>query len=98
MEYGAAYIAAQRFGAAEIVSAVNYAVGSIKDTYKKYPNSRKILPAMGYGPKQIKELEETIEATPCDLVLSGPPLDLSRVLKQKQPALHMWQTRHAIAH
>ncbi len=98
MEYGAAYIAAQRFGAAEIVSAVSHAVGSIKDTYKKYPNSRKILPAMGYGPKQIKELEETIDATPCDLVLSGTPIDLSRVLKTKRPVVHVRYELDEIGH
>src|SRR2546422_644535 len=98
MEYGAAYIAAQRFGAAEIVSAVNHAVGSIKETYKKYPNSRKILPAMGYGPKQIKELEGTIDATPCDLVLSGTPIDLSRVLKTKKPVVHVRYELDEIAH
>jgi len=98
MEYGAAYIAAQRFGAAEIVSAVNHAVGSIKETYKKYPNSRKILPAMGYGPKQIKELEETIDATPCDLVLSGTPIDLSRVLKTKKPVVHVRYELDEIGH
>jgi predicted GTPase len=98
MEYGAAYIAAQRFGAAEIVSAVNHAVGSIKETYKKYPNSRKILPAMGYGPKQIKELEETIDATPCDLVLSGTPIDLSRVLKTKRPVVHVRYELDEIGH
>jgi len=98
MEYGAAYIAAQRFGAAEIVSAVNYAVGSIKETYKKYPNSRKILPAMGYGPKQIKELEETIDATPCDLVLSGTPIDLSRVLKTRKPVVHVRYELDEIGH
>ena len=98
MEYGAAYIAAQRFGAAEIVSAVPYAVGSIKDTYKKYANSRKVLPAMGYGEKQIKELEETIDATPCDLVLSGTPIDLSRVLKTKKPVLHVRYELDEIGH
>jgi len=98
MEYGAAYIAAQRFGAAEIVSAVGYAVGSIKETYKKYPNSRKVLPAMGYGPKQIKELEETIDATPCDLVLSGTPIDLSRVLKTKKPVVHVRYELDEIGH
>ena len=98
MEYGAAYIAAQRFGAAEIVSAVNYAVGSIKDTYKKYANSRKVLPAMGYGEKQIKELEETIDATPCDLVLSGTPIDLSRVLKTKKPVIHVRYELDEIGH
>ena len=98
MEYGAAYIAAERFGAAEIVSAVNYAVGSIKETYKKYANSRKVLPAMGYGPKQIKELEQTIDATPCDLVVSGTPIDLSRVLKTKKPIIHMRYELDEIGH
>ncbi|TLZ54558.1 MAG: GTPase [Methanobacteriota archaeon] len=98
MEYGAAYIAAQRFGAAEIVSAVGHAVGSIKETYKKYPNSRKVLPAMGYGPKQIKELEETIDATPCDVVLSGTPIDLSRVLKTKKPVVHVRYELDEIGH
>jgi predicted GTPase len=98
MEYGAAYIAAQRFGAAEIVSAVAHAVGSIKETYKKYPNSRKVLPAMGYGPKQIKELEETIDATPCDVVLSGTPIDLSRVLKTKKPVVHVRYELDEIGH
>ena len=98
MEYGAAYIAAQRFGAAEVVSAVNHAVGSIKETYKRYPNSRKVLPAMGYGPKQIRELEETIDATPCDLVLSGTPIDLSRVLKTKKPVVHVRYELDEIGH
>jgi len=98
MEYGAAYIAAQRFGAAEIVSAVNHAVGSIKETYRKYPNSHMVLPAMGYGPKQIKELEETIDATPCDLVVSGTPIDLSRVLKTKKPVIHVRYELDEIGH
>jgi predicted GTPase len=98
MEYGAAYLAAQRFGASEIVSAVGHAVGSIKDTYKKYPNSRKVLPAMGYGPKQIKELEETIDATPCDVVVSGTPIDLSRVLKSKKPVVHVRYELDEIGH
>src|SRR5436309_655584 len=89
MEYGAAYIAAQRFGAAEIVSAVGHAVGSIKETYKKYPNSRKVLPAMGYGPKQIKELEQTIDSHPGDLVRSGTPIDLSRGLETKKRVVHV---------
>jgi len=98
MEYGAAYLAAQRFGAAEIVSAVGHAVGSIRETYKKYPNSRKVLPAMGYGPKQIKELEETIDATPCDVVVSGTPIDLSRVLRTKKPVVHVRYELDEIGH
>lgn len=98
MEIGAAYIAAQRFGASEIVSAAAHAVGSIKETYRKYPNSRKVLPAMGYGPKQIKELEETIEGTPCDVVVSGTPIDLSRVLKTKKPVVHVRYELDEIGH
>src|SRR5919198_2441361 len=98
MEYGAAYLAAQRFGASDIVSAVGHAVGSIKETYRKYPNSHKVLPAMGYGPKQIKELEETIDATPCDVVVSGTPIDLSRVLKSKKPVVHVRYELDEIGH
>jgi predicted GTPase len=98
MEFGAGYIAAERFGAAEIVDATKYAVGSIRKTYEKYPNSRKVLPAMGYGPKQIKELEETIDAVPCDLVLSGTPIDLSRVLKSQKPVVHVRYELDEIGH
>jgi predicted GTPase len=98
MEFGAAYLAAQRFGASEIVSAAGHAVGSIKETYRKYPNSRKVLPAMGYGPKQIKELEETIETTPCDVVVSGTPIDLSRVLKTRKPVVHVRYELDEIGH
>lgn len=98
MEFGAAYIAAQRFGALEIVSAVGHAVGSIKETYRRYPNSRKVLPAMGYGPKQIKELEGTIDATPCDVVVSGTPIDLSRVLKSTKPVVHVRYELDEIGH
>ncbi len=98
MEYGAGYIAAQRFGASEIVDATKYAVGSIKKTYEKYPNSRKVLPAMGYGEKQIKELQETIDAVPCDLVVSGTPIDLSRVLKANKPVVHMRYELDEIGH
>ena len=96
--YGSAYIAARRFGAGEIVSAAPSAVGSIKETSRKYANSRKVLPAMGYGEKQIKELQETIDATPCDVVLSGTPIDLSRVLKTKKPIVHVRYELDEIGH
>jgi predicted GTPase len=86
MAYGAAWVAAQRFGAAEIIDPRPYAVGSIKATYEKYPTTGNVLPAMGYGDKQIRELEKTISAVDCDLVLVGTPIDLKRVLKIKQPA------------
>ena len=85
MTYGAGWYAAQQAGAAEIVDATPYAVGSIRATYEKYPNSRKILPAMGYGDRQIRELEATINATPADVVVEGTPIELSRILKVNKP-------------
>lgn len=85
MAYGAGWYAAEQAGAAEIVDATPYAVGSIRATYEKYPNSRKILPAMGYGDRQIRELEATINATPADVVVEGTPIDLKRILKVNKP-------------
>ncbi len=85
MAYGAGVVAAQRFGAAEIIDPRPYAVGSILATYEKYPTTGAVLPAMGYGEAQMKELEATINATPCDLVLIGTPIDLGRLLKIKHP-------------
>lgn len=87
MAYGAGWIAARRFGAAEIVDPRPYAVGSIKATFEKYPKTGAILPAMGYGDVQTHELEETINRTPVDLVIIGTPIDLSRVVKMNKP----WQ-------
>ena len=81
MKYGAGVVAAQKYGAEEIIDPRPYAVGSIKDTYKKYPNIGILLPAMGYGKKQIQELEDTINATDCDLVIIGTPIDLTRIIK-----------------
>ena len=86
MAYGAAWVAARRFGAAEIIDPRPYAVGSISATYKKYPTTGNVLPAMGYGDAQIRELEQTIHNTPADLVLIGTPIDLRRVLKLSKPA------------
>ena len=85
MAYGAGTVAAQRFGAAEIVDPRPYAVGSIVETYGKYPNTGAVLPAMGYGAHQIAELEQTINDTPCDMVIVATPIDLSRVLSIKRP-------------
>jgi predicted GTPase len=86
MAYGAAWVAARRFGAAEIIDPRPYAVGTIAETYRKYPTTGAVLPAMGYGPAQIKELEATINSTPADLVLIGTPIDLRRVLTLERPA------------
>jgi predicted GTPase len=85
MAYGAGFVAAQRFGAAEIVDPRPYAVGSIARTFAKYPTTGAVLPAMGYGEEQICELEETINATPCDLVLVATPVDLSRMIEITHP-------------
>ena len=66
-----------------------YAVGSIAFTYDKYPNAKGILPAMGYGDEQIADLQATIEATPCDVVVSATPIDITRVLKVSKPMVRV---------
>lgn len=86
MAYGAGVVAAQRFGAAEIIDPRPYAVRSIAATFERYPKTGPVLPAMGYGEEQIRDLEQTINATPCDLVIIGTPIDLRRVVKMKHPA------------
>ena len=85
MTFGAGVVAAKNAGAAEIVDPFPYAVASLAATYKKYPNAKGILPAMGYGDAQIRDLEATIEATPCDVVISATPIDITRVLKVNKP-------------
>jgi len=86
MAYGAGAVAARRFGAAEIVDPRPYAVGSIVDTFEKYPTTGNVLPAMGYGEEQTRELEQTIKNTPCDLVVIGTPIDLRRVVDIDKPS------------
>jgi len=85
MAYGAGFVAARRFGAGEIVDPRPYAVGSIKATYEKYPNTGTILPAMGYGDAMMHDLEETINTADVDLVISGTPIDLTRIIKINKP-------------
>jgi predicted GTPase len=85
MAYGAGWVAAKRFGAAEIVDPRPFAVGTIHDTYVKYPNTGAILPAMGYGDKMVKDLEDTINKANVDLVISATPIDLNRILKVNKP-------------
>ena len=89
MKYGAATIAAKKFGAKEIVDPREFAVRSISDTFEKYPDIGKLLPAMGYGDKQIKDLEDSINRVPCDSVLIGTPIDLRRLIKFKKPAVRI---------
>jgi predicted GTPase len=85
MAYGAGWVAAKRFGAAEIVDPRPFAVGTIHDTYVKYPKTGMILPAMGYGDKMVKDLEETINKADVDLVISATPIDLTRIIKVNKP-------------
>jgi predicted GTPase len=85
MDIGAAYIAAKKYGAKEIVSPLPYAVGSIKETFEKYPQTKDVLPAMGYGEKQIKELKETIDKVPCDAVVIGTPINLAHLFDIGKP-------------
>ena len=80
MKFGAAYLAAQKYGASEIVDPREYAVGSIKTAFEKYPHISNVLPAIGYGTQQIKDLEQTIKNIPCDSIIIGTPIDLSRVV------------------
>lgn len=86
MAYGAGWVAAQRFGAANILDPRPYAIGSIQQTYAKYPTTGNVLPAMGYGEQQTHELQETINNAPVDLVLIGTPIDLSRVMQINKPS------------
>jgi len=87
MAYGAGMIAAERLGAEEMIDPRPYAVGSIVKTFENYPHLGAVLPAVGYGKEQIRELEETMNATPCDVVLIGTPIDLRRVLHLNKPAV-----------
>ena len=89
MGYGAGVIAAQRFGAASLVDPRPYAVGSIAATFRKYPGIGALLPAVGYGEKQMNELKQTIEKVDCDLVLIATPIDLRRTIRFERPALRV---------
>jgi predicted GTPase len=89
MSYGAAVLAAKAGGASELVDPRPFAVGSIKDTFAKYPHVTQLLPAMGYGRKQMEELRETIARSDADLVLIGTPIDLRRIIELDKPALRV---------
>jgi predicted GTPase len=89
MSYGAAVLAAKQGGAAGLVDPRPFAVGSIKDTFAKYPHVTELLPAMGYGRKQMEELRETIAKSDAELVLIGTPIDLRRVIDLDKPALRV---------
>ncbi len=98
MAYGAGMVAAQKFGAAEVVDPRPYLKGTLIDTFKKYEEIGMLLPAMGYGGKQIKDLEATIAATECDAVIIGTPIDLRRIVKIKQPSTRVTYELQEIGH
>jgi predicted GTPase len=85
MPFGAGTVAARRAGATAFVNPRPYAVGSLADTYRKYPGIGSVLPAMGYGEAQLKDLEATIQATDCDVVVIGTPMDLERLVSPGHP-------------
>ncbi len=89
MSYGAGFLAAKKYGAKEIISPYPYSVDSILETYKKYPQSKEILPAMGYSKKQMKDLQETINKVPAELVIIGTPIDLRRIVKFNKPSVRI---------
>jgi predicted GTPase len=89
MKFGAATLAAEKFGAREIVDPRPYAVGSIRDTFIKYPHLGRVLPAVGYSEEQVDALRETIEAVPCDVVLAGTPIDLGRIMCLSRPVVRV---------
>ena len=89
MQYGAGVMAAQKYGAAELIDPRPWAVGTIADTFKKYPDIGVLLPAMGYGAKQMKDLEATINKVDCDLIVIATPIDLGRIVKFKKTTVRV---------
>ncbi len=89
MKYGAGVVAAQKFGAAEIVDPRPWVKGTIAETFRKYPGIGPLLPAMGYGSQQIKDLQATIDAVDCDTVIIGTPIDLKKIVKINKPAVRV---------
>lgn len=98
MRYGAGTFAAQNYGASEIIDPRPYAVDSIMDTFRKWGHLDKVLPAMGYGKDQVKDLEETINRADCDVVVSGTPVDLRRVISVNKPLVRVRYELNEIGH
>ena len=90
MKIGAGVVAARKFGAAELIDPRPYTVGRLTETFEKYPKIGILLPAMGYGDQQLKDLETTINNTDCDAVVIGTPIDLNRIINIKKPSTRVW--------
>jgi predicted GTPase len=89
MHFGAGHVAARKYKASRIVDPRPYAIGTIKKVYENFRQITDILPAMGYGDKQMAELNKTINAVPCDVVIVGTPIDLARHLKFNKPSVRV---------
>ncbi len=98
MLYGAGVMAAMKFGASELVDPRPWATGKLEDTFKKYPNIGTLLPAMGYGAEQIRDLEKTIAKVECDTVIIGTPIDLGRIVDIRQPSVRVTYDLDEIGH
>jgi len=92
MPFGAGLVAARNAGAAKIVDPRPYAVGSLKDVFARWPQLTNVLPAMGYSDEQLHDLEETINAVDCDVVVTGTPIDLTRLITSRHPIRHVRYT------
>ncbi|WP_405097912.1 cyclic 2,3-diphosphoglycerate synthase [Oceanobacillus sp. FSL H7-0719] len=90
MKIGAGTVAAERLGAAEVIDPSPYIVGTLTDTFEKYTHIENVLPAMGYGEQQLKDLEETINNADCDAVIIGTPIDLTRVISINKPTARVY--------
>jgi predicted GTPase len=89
MKIGAGTVAALKWGASQLVDPRDYAVGKLVETYRTYPDIGTLLPAMGYGNQQIKDLEKTINSTPCEVVVIGTPIDLNRIVRINKPTVRV---------
>jgi len=89
MKIGAGMVAAEQFGASEMVDPRPYLTGKLKETFEQYPNIGTLLPAMGYGHEQISDLEKTINRTDCELVIIGTPIDLRRIISISHPSVRV---------
>ncbi len=89
MKFGAGIVAAHKFGACEVIDPRPYTVGTITETFKKYPGIGTLLPAMGYGEEQVKDLQATINKVPAEVVIIGTPIDLNRVVKIRKPTVRV---------
>jgi len=98
MKIGAGIVAAKRYGAAEIIDPKPYAIGKLADTYRQYPHIENLLPAMGYGEEQMRDLSATIERTDCDSVIIATPIDLARVIDIKKPNTRVDYSLQEIGH